>query len=212
MTPVEHYTRGCALSIRKSRSRSSCSSRSPPPPEISRYEILFFSSFLLPSWLEWNYTRRVYGVLADNTHVALRTHALLRRYLLSFIIFFPHDARSNAQFTFHVQRSPKATCASGLMTWFIVSNDSRDNRYLAALHHLVMSSQNIGSSWFDPNSVTGPKMDRVFFLFRSLWLLSLWLLWILICRWLYNTLIAIQLFIYQRLDNVNTIRKLERLL
>ena len=35
----EDYTRGCALSIRKSRSRSSCFSRSPPPLEISRYQI-----------------------------------------------------------------------------------------------------------------------------------------------------------------------------
>ena len=64
----EHYTRGCALSIRKSRSRSSYFSRSPPPLKISRYEILFFplslsmpppDLFLLSMELEWNYTRRV---------------------------------------------------------------------------------------------------------------------------------------------------------
>ena len=119
----EHYTRGCALSIRKSRSRSSCFSRSPPPLEISRYEILFFSLCLLPllfSSLSLSLClsaspRPVRGarvelhearpcVLADNTHVELRTLALdddddddddddaAASYL--FIIFFPRETLS----------------------------------------------------------------------------------------------------------------------
>ena len=124
----EDYTRGCALSIRKSRSRSSCFSRSPPPLEISRYQIhtyvhtyihTFFSlcpslsSFSLSLYLSLPLSASSTSssscgprvelhearpcVLADNTHVELRTLALHDAVSYIFIIFFPCDSRLNAR-------------------------------------------------------------------------------------------------------------------
>ena len=129
----EDYTRGCALSIRKSRSRSSCFSRSPPPLEISWYQIhtyvhtyihTFFSlcpslsSFSLSLSLSLSTSLYLFlplrllpplcgprvelhearpCVLADNTHVELRTLALHDAVSYIFIIFFPCDSRLNAR-------------------------------------------------------------------------------------------------------------------